>query len=235
MRPGRDDASATTSSTRAPRSCAACRTAAATRSDGCYDRTATGSRAPTSSTSRPTSPTQKTGKPIFQPYGSGRSNGVKVGFIGVTLEGTPNIVTPSGVDGPEVRRRGRDGQQVRRGAAAPGRQVDRRADPRGRRAAAPDSAAQNVNDCDSLERRRISADRHTRHVTPRSTSWSPATPTRRTTADDRRQARHQRRVVRPAGHGHRPDRYDRRTGARASAPSAENVTGHPRRRRRTPT
>ncbi|MFF1418873.1 bifunctional metallophosphatase/5'-nucleotidase [Streptomyces sp. NPDC058280] len=42
---------------------------------------------------------EKTGKPILKPYTIWKKNGVKVGFIGVTLEGTPNIVTAEGVKG----------------------------------------------------------------------------------------------------------------------------------------
>ena len=42
---------------------------------------------------------EKTGKPILKPYSVWKKNGVKIGFIGVTLEGTPNIVTAEGVKG----------------------------------------------------------------------------------------------------------------------------------------
>lgn len=42
---------------------------------------------------------EKTGKPILKPYTVWKKNGVKIGFIGVTLEGTPNIVTANGVKG----------------------------------------------------------------------------------------------------------------------------------------
>ncbi|MEV8391318.1 MULTISPECIES: bifunctional metallophosphatase/5'-nucleotidase [unclassified Streptomyces] len=42
---------------------------------------------------------EKTGKPVLKPYAVWKKNGVKVGFIGVTLEGTPNIVTAEGVKG----------------------------------------------------------------------------------------------------------------------------------------
>ncbi|WP_327235864.1 bifunctional metallophosphatase/5'-nucleotidase [Streptomyces sp. NBC_01317] len=42
---------------------------------------------------------EKTGKPILKPYTIWKKNGVKVGFIGVTLEGTPNVVTAEGVKG----------------------------------------------------------------------------------------------------------------------------------------
>ncbi|MFJ2442424.1 bifunctional metallophosphatase/5'-nucleotidase [Streptomyces sp. NPDC087658] len=42
---------------------------------------------------------EKTGKPILKPYTVWKKNGVKIGFIGVTLEGTPNVVTAEGVKG----------------------------------------------------------------------------------------------------------------------------------------
>ncbi|MHB9860719.1 bifunctional metallophosphatase/5'-nucleotidase [Streptomyces sp. YIM S03343] len=42
---------------------------------------------------------EKTGKPILKPYWVWKKNGVKIGFIGVTLEGTPNIVSADGVKG----------------------------------------------------------------------------------------------------------------------------------------
>ncbi|KUL49127.1 5'-nucleotidase [Streptomyces sp. NRRL F-4489] len=41
----------------------------------------------------------KTGKPILKPYTVWRHNGVKIGFIGVTLKGTPDIVNADGVKG----------------------------------------------------------------------------------------------------------------------------------------
>lgn len=40
-----------------------------------------------------------TGKTIFPPYGIKVVNGVRIGFIGLTLKETPTIVTPSGVAG----------------------------------------------------------------------------------------------------------------------------------------
>ncbi|MGW6749557.1 bifunctional metallophosphatase/5'-nucleotidase [Streptomyces sp. NPDC055006] len=42
---------------------------------------------------------EKTGKPILAPYWVWKHNGVKIGFIGVTLEGTPDIVSADGVKG----------------------------------------------------------------------------------------------------------------------------------------
>ena len=39
------------------------------------------------------------GRTLFRPYSIKRFKGVKVGFIGMTLEGTPDIVSPAGVAG----------------------------------------------------------------------------------------------------------------------------------------
>ncbi len=41
----------------------------------------------------------KTGKTLFKPYVVKKLNGVKIGFIGMTLKGTPDIVTAAGVQG----------------------------------------------------------------------------------------------------------------------------------------
>ncbi|MDU0254748.1 bifunctional metallophosphatase/5'-nucleotidase [Streptomyces sp. PU10] len=46
---------------------------------------------------------EKTGKPILKPYWVWKQRGVKVGFIGVTLEGTPNIVSAEGVKGLQFK------------------------------------------------------------------------------------------------------------------------------------
>lgn len=42
---------------------------------------------------------EKTGKPILKPYTVWKHKGVRIGFIGVTLEGTPDIVSAEGVKG----------------------------------------------------------------------------------------------------------------------------------------
>ncbi|MEI5527844.1 bifunctional metallophosphatase/5'-nucleotidase [Streptomyces brasiliscabiei] len=42
---------------------------------------------------------EKTGKPLLKPYWTWKKNGVKVGFIGVTLEDTPGVVSAEGVKG----------------------------------------------------------------------------------------------------------------------------------------
>lgn len=44
-----------------------------------------------------------TGKPLLAPYGVKHFQGAKVAFIGMTLKGTPSIVTPSGVAGLSFR------------------------------------------------------------------------------------------------------------------------------------
>ena len=42
---------------------------------------------------------ESTGRTLFRPYAIKRVQGVKIGFIGMTLEGTPDIVSPAGVAG----------------------------------------------------------------------------------------------------------------------------------------
>ncbi len=66
--------------------------------DGCYDKKAKfrGADFPYLAANVTS---EKTGKPILKPYWVWKKNGVKVGFIGVTLEGTPNIVSADGVKG----------------------------------------------------------------------------------------------------------------------------------------
>ena len=44
-----------------------------------------------------------TGQPLFPPYAVREVQGVRIGFIGMTLEGTPDIVTQSGISGLEFR------------------------------------------------------------------------------------------------------------------------------------
>ena len=64
---------------------------------------------------------------------SGSFNGAKVAFIGMTLEGTPDIVTPTGVAGLDFRRRGRRrSTRSSRSCGTTGRASDRRPPPRGR-------------------------------------------------------------------------------------------------------
>jgi 5'-nucleotidase len=46
---------------------------------------------------------EDTGRTIFPPYRIMNLNGTRVAFVGMTLEGTPSIVTPSGVAGLDFR------------------------------------------------------------------------------------------------------------------------------------
>ncbi|MFI2027212.1 bifunctional metallophosphatase/5'-nucleotidase [Streptomyces buecherae] len=66
--------------------------------DGCYEK---GKRFPGADfpylAANVTS--EKTGKPILKPYTVWKHKGVRIGFIGVTLEGTPDVVTAEGVKG----------------------------------------------------------------------------------------------------------------------------------------
>ncbi|MGV9249840.1 bifunctional metallophosphatase/5'-nucleotidase [Streptomyces sp. NPDC003697] len=66
--------------------------------DGCYEtgRTFTGADYPILSANVVD---DRTGKPLLQPYVVKNVKGAKVGFIGVTLEGTPDIVSAEGVKG----------------------------------------------------------------------------------------------------------------------------------------
>ncbi|MFF3613818.1 bifunctional metallophosphatase/5'-nucleotidase [Streptomyces sp. NPDC002580] len=66
--------------------------------DGCYDKTKKFQGADFPYLAANVTD-EKTKKPILKPYWVWKKNGVKVGFIGVTLEGTPNIVSAEGVKG----------------------------------------------------------------------------------------------------------------------------------------
>ena len=99
-------------------SCCACRTAAATRS--------------TAATTATTSPgadfrflaanvvREDNGKTLFPAYKIRSFAGAKVAFIGMTLEGTPTIVTPVRRRRPRLPGRGRDGQRADAGAEGEG-------------------------------------------------------------------------------------------------------------------
>ena len=61
---------------------------------------------------------ERTGRTLFRPWRIRRFQGIKVGFIGMTLEGTPGIVSPSGVAGldflDEAETANRYARQLRR-------------------------------------------------------------------------------------------------------------------------
>ena len=57
-----------------------------------------------------------TNQTILPPYEIEKVDNAKIAFIGLTLEGTPLIVTPAGVAGLEFRPGGADGQRARQEA-----------------------------------------------------------------------------------------------------------------------
>ena len=61
---------------------------------------------------------ERTGRTLFRPYAIRRFQGIRVGFIGMTLEGTPDIVSPAGVEGldflDEAETANRYARQLRR-------------------------------------------------------------------------------------------------------------------------
>ena len=73
-----------------------------------------------------------TNQTILPPYEIEKVDNAKIAFIGLTLEGTPPIVTPAGVAGLEFRPEVADGQRARQEASErAGRPGVRRADPPG--------------------------------------------------------------------------------------------------------
>ena len=75
---------------------------------------------------------EKTGKPMLKPYTVWKHKGVKIGFIGVTLEGTPDIVTADGVKGLKFHDEIETINKYAKVLEQAGREVDRRPHPRGR-------------------------------------------------------------------------------------------------------
>ena len=71
--------------------------------DGCYDRDGDGDkdryRGARFQFLSANVVRESTGKPLFAPYAIRRIGGVRVGFIGMTLEGTPDIVAAAGIQG----------------------------------------------------------------------------------------------------------------------------------------
>ena len=125
-------ASATTSSTRAPPSCCACRRAAATRSTAATSRDAALRRRRLPVPRRQRRRRRTAAGTLLPGTWVKNVDGVKVGFIGMTLEAHPDPGHPAGVAERRVQGRGRDRQRAGRAAQEAGRQGDRRADARGR-------------------------------------------------------------------------------------------------------
>ena len=75
---------------------------------------------------------KSTGKTVFPPYEIRQFEGIPVAFIGLTLKGTPNIVSPVSVGRSRIPRRGRDGECAGARIEGARRRSHRRADPRRR-------------------------------------------------------------------------------------------------------
>ncbi|MHC5701107.1 bifunctional metallophosphatase/5'-nucleotidase [Streptomyces tirandamycinicus] len=71
--------------------------------DGCYEKKANGKPKTFRGADFPylaaNVTDEKSGRPLLDPYFVWEKNGVRIGFIGVTLEGTPNIVSAEGIKG----------------------------------------------------------------------------------------------------------------------------------------
>ena len=118
-------------------------------------------------------------KTLFRPYVVRRFQGKKIGFIGMTLEGTPSIVSPSGISNLSFLDEAATANRYARGAPAPPRrQGDRRPAARGR---LPERPVQHRHARRVRRDRARSSTSSTTPPTP-STCSSPATPTQPTTA-----------------------------------------------------
>ncbi len=71
-------------------------------------------------------------RPCFPPYEIREFEGIPVAFIGLTLKGTANIVSPPGDRRPRIQGRGRHRERAGAGTEGARRRGHRRADPRGR-------------------------------------------------------------------------------------------------------
>ena len=169
---------------------------------------------------------KSTGLPHLAPITLRWVGGVLVGFVGMTLKGTPSIVNPAGITHGRVQGRDRDRQLLRRPAQAlPRRQGDGPHDPRGRHpehATDPDRPVElrELRRCDHADRRRPAAGVRRRGLR----AHAPLLHVR--AAELGRQERgHQRRHQRPTGHRHhddaRPSHEEVRLGERAQPDQRE--------------
>ena len=181
--------SATTSSTRAPPSCCACRTAAATRSTAA--RTATGFAGADFPFLSANVVDKDTARRSSRPTRSRKFEGVQVGFIGMTLKGTPRHRHALGRRRPRLPRRGGDRQPLCDSCGV--RTASRRSSCSSTRAA---SVAARLH-----QRLRWHVGRRRRHrragTTSRSTCSSRATPTGVQLPAPTAGGRHERELVRP--------------------------------------
>ena len=176
--------------------------------------------------------------PILAPYTIENVGGVKVGFVGMTLEGTPGIVNPAGITNvkfldeattanwyaDELRHEHR--RAVDRPAAARGRPAERHA--RRTRAAAPASPARSPTSCRSSTRRTAWSSAATRTgPTPARCRTRPGASTVVTSAGSQRHG--------PDRHQHdrstsRPRRWSRPTRTTSSSRTGSRTRTGPGRR-----
>ena len=119
---------------------------------------------------------------LFRPYTIRKFQGKKIGFIGMTLEGTPQIVAPSGISNLNFLDEAATANRYAQGAQAQARREgDRRAAARGRR---PERPVQHQPGVTTTAASASPARSSTSSTTPPTTSTcsSPATPISRTTA-----------------------------------------------------
>ncbi len=75
---------------------------------------------------------KRTSLPLLPPFTIRFVDGVPVGFVGMTLKGTPGIVNPAGITHVDFKDEIETANKYADAAAPAGRQVDGAADPRGR-------------------------------------------------------------------------------------------------------
>ena len=92
-----------------------------------------------------------TGKTVFPPYYVKTVDGIAVAFIGLALKDVPGMVSPGGVAGLEIPRRGRNHQRAGARAACKGHRGDRRSYSPGR--GCPAAATTNVSGIEGPHRR----------------------------------------------------------------------------------
>ena len=167
---------------------------------------------------------KSSGKTVFPPYEIREFDGIPVAFIGLTLKGTPGLVSPTGVADLEFRDEAEYGERADPGTEGARRRGHRRPDPRRRIA---DGRLQRMP-------RRFGPDRrHRQEVRQggRRRGHRPHPPG--LCLRDRRAARHVRRQIRHARHRDRSQARSRRR-ATSSAPKPTTPSSAPQRSQRTP-
>ena len=157
---------------------------------------------------------------LFKPYAIRRFQGKKIGFIGMTLEGTPSIVSPSGIRNLNFLDEAATANRYARSSGAS--TASRRSSCCSTRAVSRTVHVQHQpGHVHGLRRLRRADRRHRQqhHRRRRPVHHRPHAPAVR--LRDRRPPGHELQLVRPAPHRHRPHarpqrRHQRRAGRRTS-------------------